>query len=386
MANFRQVMIFGLFATLFGCGGDGKPGLFSSMGYHVGKDKVWFKEPASGYEFYRVREVAGADPVTFRIERLTNATIPGDTMTYGIDRNRVFWGGRPIADSDPASFEYIGIKYSKDQRGVYHLDDQVCEDPAHFSLVDQRFGKDSRHVYVGAQSISDDPAHFVRVGDAGSLYYKDRAHCWYDYFALEDADAATFRLIDTQTAADARQVYFQQQWIEGALPASFRRVGGDYYRDAQHIFYQAVLLEGADAGSFREVSPELFADKQGVFLRDFHLIGSDPATFEILNDAYSKDAKRCYYNGLVLKGADPRSFKALNDYYAKDKQQVYFLDNLIAGADPATFQVLNDLAGCSRDARHAYTGDQQIKNVDPNQFPKDKACVSCNENEVIFEN
>ena len=383
--KLRNMIIMGLLSALFGCGGgEGKPGLFSSMGYHVGKTKVWYKQSASGYEFYRVSEVVGADPGTFKVEILVSPDNPNDSLTYGLDKYGVFLYGSQIEAADPATFEYLGISYAKDKRAVYFLGQRISETPEQFSLFDRSFGKDSQHIYSGRSIISDDPEHFTKIGDENSVYYKDRERCWYGHREIEGAVAATFRLIDGQTAADAKQVYFKHEPIEGALPASFQPVSGDYYRDAKHIFYQTLLLEGADAASFREVSPEVFADKKGVFLRHVHILGADPATFEMLNDYYGRDAKRCYYSGIVLKGADPKSFQVLGDYYAKDARQVYYNDNLIAGADPASFRILNEISGCSCDAKYAYAWDERIKDVDPNQFPTDKECISCDESGVIF--
>jgi|GEM_PF-1030116 len=383
--KLRIMIILGLLSALFGCGsGEGKPGLFSSMGYHVGKTKVWYKQSASGYEFYRVTEVYGADPGTFKVEILVSPDNPKDSLTYGLDKNGVFLYDSQIEGADPATFEYLGIRYAKDKQAVYFMGQRISGEPAQFSLFDRSFGKDSQHIYSGGSSISDDPEHFTKIGDETSVYYKDRQLCWYEHREIKGADAATFRVIDGQTAADAQQAYFRHESIEGALPASFRPVSGDYYRDAKQVFYQNMLLEDADAASFRQVSPEVFADKQGVFLRHVHILGADPATFEILNDYFERDAKRCYYSGIVLKGADPKSFQVLGNAYAKDARQVYYNDNLIEGADPATFRILNEISGCSCDAKYAYAWDVRIKDVDPNKFPADKECISCDESGVIF--
>ncbi|MDZ4678820.1 MAG: DKNYY domain-containing protein [Saprospiraceae bacterium] len=104
------MIILGLFSALFGCGGDGKPGLFSSMGLHVSKSKVWYKQSASGYEFYRVNEVNGADPTTFQILKEISGCSRDAKYAYA-------WDVR-IKDVDPNKFPADKASISCDETGV----------------------------------------------------------------------------------------------------------------------------------------------------------------------------------------------------------------------------------------------------------------------------
>ncbi|MEO6038873.1 MAG: DKNYY domain-containing protein, partial [Saprospiraceae bacterium] len=154
----RNLLLMGILSTLFGCG-DGKPGLFSATGYHVGKDKVWYKT-ALGMSF-NVTEVLGADPRTFAERELSSKVFPGTTAFYGMDKNSVFWGGTKIEGADLTRFEYLCNDYSRDQHAVYFMYNRLTEDVAHFAVVSRDFVKDAQHVYFGRTILSDDPAHFA---------------------------------------------------------------------------------------------------------------------------------------------------------------------------------------------------------------------------------
>lgn len=79
ISAFRAIMIFGFIATLLGCG-DGKPNIFSSNGYHIGQEKVWYKT-SSGMDL-RIAEIVGADAKTFVVQSFTSKAT-GHASEYG---------------------------------------------------------------------------------------------------------------------------------------------------------------------------------------------------------------------------------------------------------------------------------------------------------------
>ena len=349
---FRNLFLMGLLSFLFGCG-DGKPGFFSSNGYHIEKDKVWYKTSV-GMDF-QVSEVVGADPKTFAEHELASKTFPGATAYYGLDKDHVFWTANKIEGADLATFEYVCNNYSKDKNAVYYMSDRLTEDLANFVVVDHDFVKDAKNVYNGGQVFSVDPAYFIAVGGADAGYYKDRYKCWYGIYELQGADPLTLHYLGPKTAADAKHVYHEMNDIEGADQKTYQVLEHDYSKDAQSVYLQYSRIEGAD-----------------------------PATFRVLGSNYSQDNRHCYYFMTPILNADPATFRLHDEFYAKDVRQVYCNGIVIDGADPATFRVLNGPAGCSCDAQHAYSLTNRIEGVDPKTFPEGKACVSCNETEVQF--
>ncbi len=346
-------MILGFLSTLFGCG-DGKPGLFSSNGYHIGKEKVWYRT-STGVS-YNVEEVMGADPKTFEERVLKSKTHPESSASFGVDRNSIFWAETKIEGADLATFEFLCSWYSKDKNAAYYMGKRLSDDMAHFEIVSYQFVKDSKYVYFGSTVLSEDPTHFSSVGGEGSGFYKDSKKCWYDIYELKDADPITFHYLGTKTAADANRVYQEMNEVFGADLNTYQILAFDYAKDAHQVYQKSIVMAGAD-----------------------------PATFRVLSDIYSLDAKQCYYYMTTIPNADPATFELIDEYYAKDARSVFTTGNVIEGADPTTFRVLNGSAGCSCDARFAYTMEKRINGVNPRNIPAGGKCKSCDESGLQFE-
>lgn len=310
------------FLSVSGCNSDGKPGLLSSMGYHVGPNKVWIKRPQSGMEMYSVKEVVGADPKTFYSRMLENNL--GRSLLVGFDEQQVFWGDEIVAGADKNSFEYVDGEYFKDKNYVYHLADRMSEDVDDFEMYDD-FGRDATNVYFGGRVFSDDAANFSRVGPQQSRFYRDRSRCWFFISQIQNADQSTLQYVD-----------------------------GDYAKDGTHVFYQSTLIETALPGSFRWLEHEFSCDEKKVFFQSLVLQNADPNTFQVLDERTGIDKERCFYNGRSLEEADARSFRLIDKFYAADANRVWLNGILIKGADPESFRVVDGPAGKSRDAKYEY--------------------------------
>jgi hypothetical protein len=77
-------------------------------GYSMDKYKVYLMEST------RLQEVANVDPSSFKVL----------TAFYTADSQRIFWRGKPLPDSDPASFEILNEEShcSRDKKHAYHWD------------------------------------------------------------------------------------------------------------------------------------------------------------------------------------------------------------------------------------------------------------------------
>jgi len=111
--------------------------------------------------------------------------------------------------------------------------------------------------------------------------------------------------------------------------------GGVFYGDTEKI-------DEADAASFKMLDREYATDKNYVYFRANVITGADPATFTRMQLPYSKDKNAVYYYETAVSYADPGSFIKLNNIYAKDKINAYYKSNAIINSDPVTFTVLLD--------------------------------------------
>lgn len=323
MNILKKLSLLSFLTTLFACGGgDGKPGVFSKMGYHIGKEKVWLKSPGTGPILYVAEEVQGADPASFSEKELRNEK--GETASFAFDKNHVYWGIRQIEGADLSSFEFVGKSYTKDKNGVYYQEKRFSNDPKHFKILDQNFAADAQYIYFGQDVFSKDVAHFRKIGEQ-SEFYADSEQCWYNIYAIHEANPKTFHHLKDAYAADDRQVFFEMNPLEGADEKSFQVLGKNYGKDARQVFLKSSAIEGAD-----------------------------PLTFRVLSDTYSKDAKKCYAYGFIIPDATADSFEVINEFYAKDAHRVFCSEKVIPGADPKTFVVDDAKAGLSHDHKRKY--------------------------------
>lgn len=253
-----------LAAVLTSCG-RGKPGTFDRSGYHVRGGVVWFLAGWPSEAF----EVKGADAASFHFP------LPGGTEAeFGRDAKHVFLRGLVIPGADPATFEIVDHRFTRDSKQVYFSHHVFCDDPANFTRVSGNFVKNSRAVFLITQQgkgevVSEDSANFREISGV-------------DFHSF---------------CADSNQVFVNGNPIPGAQPASFKVLGGAYARDATQTFY------------FDEPMPD----------------GTDGATLQPLASGYAKDRGRAYYCGKVLEGADAATFEITDARWpkAKDRNRIY---------------------------------------------------------------
>lgn len=121
---------------LSGCG-DGKPGALDKAGYHVDGKTVWYLQSWTSKPF----EVTGADVASFE------HPLPKGESVYAKDRSQVYLSGRALPGVDPATFEIIDGRYSRDAKFVYRGAERICDDPAHFQVLSANFVRNSKAVY-----------------------------------------------------------------------------------------------------------------------------------------------------------------------------------------------------------------------------------------------
>ncbi|RBP47673.1 DKNYY family protein [Roseimicrobium gellanilyticum] len=236
--------------------GDGKPGAFDKAGYHVDGKVVWYLQSWTSSPF----QVAGADVATFE------HPLPKGESSYAKDKNHVYLSGRALKDVDPATFEILDGRYSRDAKYVHRGEERICDDPANFEVLSGNFVKNSKAVYRLYPQVevqTTDVANFRLLSDAD----------YYSYFA------------------DSQYVYVNGNTVEGAMPASFKVIKGGFGKDEKQPFY------------FDKPMPD----------------GTLLDSFEVLDSPYARDAKRVYFMGKIVEGADPVTFEVTDAKFQRGK-------------------------------------------------------------------
>jgi hypothetical protein len=237
-------------------------------------------------------------------------------------------------------------------------------------------------------------------------------------FAIDGADAATFKTLDTTYGSDRTAVFVDGVALPGADPATFRLLDREGFgKDAQHVFQRDRAIS-SDPDHFELIAADLAKDGAHVYWSDGSVLSDDPAHFVIVSNTdhylFTKDGRTVHVNGKSIAGADPATFGVLSGAYARDEHGVYyFTDRVndaattsfevladssfardaaraywmgkpIPGADAATFRVLNANFECSADSVRAYYQDTAIVAADPRTFPPGKAVTGCSATSISF--
>ncbi len=259
-------------------------------------------------------------------------------------------------------------------------------------------------------SLNNDSGYYIR---GNKIYYLEGFPG--TAFAIEDANVREFKIIDTQYALDDVQVYFNGSPIEDADPATFELLESPFSRDVRHVYVSGTIFTN-DPVNFEIVEGNALRDSQHIYwsteiISDdpTHLVilggqnfytylhdsttvfvngnlipGADPLTFEMISDAYSRDASQVFYFNEPMTEADSATFEVLESPFSRDSDSVFWMENVISGADPATFKVLNANFECSADANVAYYQDQPVPNFDPDSIPATSQVTNCDSVGIYF--
>ena len=287
----------------------------------------------------------GSDSKTFKLL--------DDQGHYGKDAHQVYCGG-VIEGADAASFEFVN--------GLPKLRD---------NSTTIRVAKDKKDYYLGREPLRIRELASFKISDEDISVRDIWAHDKFNYYVLEKAspiaDAATFQVLRSGFAKDAKQAYFLSGLIEGADPQTFEAFADDYAKDAKRVYHcsdrilepKTTVMELADAATFNGLKSGWAKDAKQVFHNGGLVPDADAMTFVALDYDYGKDAKNAFYGNQVIQDADLATFQivgpgnSLGSGYAKDKNNVYFGLSSVLGADAATFQAIE---GKAWDKNNIYFG------------------------------
>lgn len=223
-------------------------------------------------------------------------------------------------------------------------------------------------------------------------YDKRNNQVFYNGVKIQDVDAASLKIINTNLAVDKNNVFFKGRkttlmdattfhnlnscyskdkngiyrvrydlslgidtggpWLESvkeADMATFSIINDDFAKDKNHI-YGCAGTTTYDPATVKILSRDLYSDKSGIRGRMFNEIigGLDLKTFQVLNDDFSKDKNGVYWflhsqkaSDDRVKKADPNTFKALEDNFGLDKNNIYYGPDIMA-QNNGTFEYLQD--------------------------------------------
>jgi DKNYY family len=211
--------------------------------------------------------------------------------------------------------------------------------------------------------------------------------------AIAQADAASFKPLDSHYAKDRRQVYWGDSYrkgqeyysirhdrvlvIAGADPQTFRLLPHDYARDAASLYYEGRKLAVKDLETFEPLDDGYAHDRVTGYYQQVPIAGSDGASFARLDSHHARDKSHVYFCGIdystsqaqcrPLQGADPTQVQLLDTGYAKTSSTVYYRGQRVAGADAASFETPGGLTDGAdgRDKNGNYQQGRRAKAVTP---------------------
>jgi hypothetical protein len=197
----------------------------------------------------------------------------------------------------------------------------------------------------------------------------------------KDVDAASFAALSRDYTKDKNKVYYR--WISPgrfwvvelptADPATFAVLDSDLAKDAKRVWKGDHVIDGADAATARVVRPHwTWKDRNRVYYQAEVIKDADPATFRHLGQGFYRDAKRVWWCTIPLPGADPDSFQTYGDDspYARDRSHVWSGNSILEGVEAKSFELVHEHV--FKDARRVYAGTKamEVLNADPASFAK----------------
>lgn len=222
------------------------------------------------------------------------------------------------------------------------------------------------------------PLANARPKGADLFTYKDYGHdsygwdkfrVYYAFKPLEEADAATFRVIEKNKdyATDKSNVYYQGNIIKGANPMTFKMINEQVARDGKDYYISGLPFGVSDYKSFRLKGEYWCVDKNYAYYVDpkVKMYGiqkvplGDYKSFSPINEIYARDRYQVYYKNKIIKGADAATFKLIEDYdpIGKDKNGVYYTDILTDVKDYDKLSKLENSFEFYKDNSGVYTRD-----------------------------
>lgn len=244
---------------------------------------------------------------------------------------------KTLLGADVKTFEQTGGRatgYAMDKNYFYHFGNKLPLQRKDIKFLDNSkdFVSDGKKVFAYGKEIEGaDAATFNFI--ANSYFAKDKNTAYYGMEKLNDADVATFEVLNNLSyyAKDKSSVYFQNKKINNAQALTFGELLSNYGYDAKNIYYKGELIKDANRNNFIVLGglSALAKDDKNVFVSGKKLLNADPATIEMLPydserfGRHMKDKNNVYYEDDILEGIDPKTFEIVNRFCIKDNAGWY---------------------------------------------------------------
>lgn len=291
-----------------------------------------------------------------------------ESLYYTIKNGAVYFADELIVDADPESFVILSSVPLQ-------------------NLYSHTYGKDKNRVYYYGKPIERiDPETIIVLSHDIA---KDNKNVIWNGMIMDNIDAASFAIVNTYFTKDKDNVYRQRSFrlVEGADAKSIHSINDKYSKDKNQVYFEYEIIPGANSKTFRIAdydSPYMVSmDKNTVYIGRSPLHGSHPKTFRLLKEGYMKDKRQVYYNYRALKNADPDSFTFIPERngYTRDKNHLYYGGQLLEGIVPDSMQFSGDYVW---DNNCAYMANQQIKLVDIGSFQVLSTRIAKDKNNIYY--
>ena len=171
-----------------------------------------------------------------------------------------------------------------------------------------------------------------------------------EFFPVEGADLASFRVLDPFYAKDRAHVFYFTKPLAGADPVTFERLSGFYAKDSRRVWFEDRRLGGVDAPRFR--CHGLYGwDAAHVWQQGKPLKTASARRFRVFerDPVWASDGTRVFHYGKAVRGIDAKSFEALGNSYGRDRSAIWFKSERVVGADRKSFKIVPDRYAAARD-------------------------------------
>lgn len=374
--------------------------------YYYTKDGVAYCQNGNFFSLGK-RTIENADRDSFEVLGYEHAR----------DVNNVYFHGVAMPGVDSESFETIDVSetpvsrylqsyYSRDKDSVYYLSSEITgADPKSFKVLWGGYSCDKQAIYCDEkklQDCTDEPQRLVGKDTDDYLLAGNRVY--YDNCLIQDADPATFEVLENNLSKDYRSVYLYGIRLDGVSSASFKLINEHYFTDSAHVYYfnsQVSCLKDSDPDTFTVVNNLFAKDKNHVYMlsqivvnarpdefsaKDAEMLDNDMSLFQVsldeehveyisrdqmleISDSFFSYHEQIFCGNVRVADADPDSFSVCegwDGFYAKDKNKAYYRFDEIQGADLSSFHPLAE--NFAKDKKHVYYMEKRVVDAKPESF------------------
>lgn len=255
---------------------DGTPFETADAATLVPLDSRFARDSVQGY--YRGTPIPGSHGPSLEVLgeneiRDRQAVYWADTYRKGqeyflVRHNRV----ETIAGADPARYQVLKWGYGRDGSHAYHEGRRLkgVRDAASFEVLTPRLSRDARRAYFEDVEIPDsDGASFEIIDIYEPEWVRDRQRAWHVRFGQPEPGQPHRREV---------------QQLKQVKPAALRPLGRQYAGDGQHVWWRGRLLQDAQAATFAVIDTDAASspaqgdarDARGLFERGRRLQTQQP--------------------------------------------------------------------------------------------------------------